>query len=98
MDDRSRLITEYRNARSMHLHRLTVGKAFDLINHEDSGVAAAVAGPSVPVPLKEPGRVAVAGKEDGNPAVVSKSPSAGWNMVSDLRGVPNKTRILLLPR
>lgn len=43
MDDRGRLITEHRNAQSLRLHRLSVGEAFDLINHEDANVAKAVA-------------------------------------------------------
>lgn len=43
MDDRGRLITEHRNEKSLHLHRLSVCEAFDLINREDANVAKAVA-------------------------------------------------------
>ncbi len=43
MDDRGHLTTELRNERSMHLDRMSVGEAFDLINSEDGGIAAAVA-------------------------------------------------------
>ena len=43
MDDRSHLTTEHRNPRSRRLDRLSVAEAFNLINGEDAGVAAAVA-------------------------------------------------------
>ncbi len=43
MDDRGHLTTEHRNPRSQHLDRLSVPEAFDVINHEDAGVAAGVA-------------------------------------------------------
>ncbi len=41
MDDRSHLTTEHRNPRSRRLDRLSVAEAFNLINGEDAGVAAA---------------------------------------------------------
>lgn len=43
MDDRGHLTTEDRNPHSMHLDRLSVDEAFELINREDATVAAAVA-------------------------------------------------------
>ena len=43
MDDRGHLTTEHRNPRSQQLDRLSIPEAFDLINHEDVGIAAAVA-------------------------------------------------------
>lgn len=43
MDDRGHLTTEDRNPHSMHLDRLCVDEAFELINREDATVAAAVA-------------------------------------------------------
>ena len=43
MDNRGHLTTEIRNPRSMHLDRMSVTEAFDLINSEDAGIAAAVA-------------------------------------------------------
>ncbi len=43
MNDRGHLTTEFRNPRSMHLDRMSVSEAFDLINSEDAGIAAAVA-------------------------------------------------------
>src|SRR3989304_2794339 len=41
MDDRGHLTTEHRNPRSQQLDRLSIPEAFDLINREDAGVAAA---------------------------------------------------------
>lgn len=43
MQDRGHLLTELRNPRSMHLDRMSVEEAFDLMNAEDATVAAAVA-------------------------------------------------------
>lgn len=43
MDDRGHLTTEHRNSRSRHLDRVSIPGAFDLINREDAGIAAAVA-------------------------------------------------------
>ena len=43
MDDRGHLTTEHRNPKTVDLHRLSTGEAFDLINNEDATVAASVA-------------------------------------------------------
>jgi N-acetylmuramic acid 6-phosphate etherase len=43
VDDRSGLITERRNERSLRLDRLTIAQAFDLMSREDTTVARAVA-------------------------------------------------------
>ena len=39
MNDRSKLITEHRNERSMHLDRMSIVEAFDLISGEDAAIA-----------------------------------------------------------
>ena len=43
MEDRGHLLTELRNERSMHIDRMTVAQAFDVMNAEDATVAGAVA-------------------------------------------------------
>lgn len=43
MQDRGHLLTELRNPRSMHIDRVSISEAFDIINAEDAGVARAVA-------------------------------------------------------
>lgn len=43
MQDRGKLLTELRNPRSAQIDRMSIGEAFDVINAEDAGVAAAVA-------------------------------------------------------
>ena len=43
IEDRGHLLTEQRNERSMHIDRMSVEQAFDLINSEDATVAHAVA-------------------------------------------------------
>ena len=43
MCNRGHLLTEQRNARSENIDRMTVDRAFDVINHEDGSVAEAVA-------------------------------------------------------
>jgi N-acetylmuramic acid 6-phosphate etherase len=43
MQDRGHLLTEQRNPRSMNIDRISIGKAFDVINAEDAAVPAAVA-------------------------------------------------------
>ncbi|UCE59926.1 MAG: N-acetylmuramic acid 6-phosphate etherase [Phycisphaerales bacterium] len=43
MDDRGHLTTEQRNPQSKRLDRMSTEEAFDLINAEDAGIAAAVA-------------------------------------------------------
>lgn len=43
LSDRGHLLTELRNPRSMIIDRLPIAEAFDVLNAEDAGVAAAVA-------------------------------------------------------
>ncbi|RMF70970.1 MAG: N-acetylmuramic acid 6-phosphate etherase, partial [Planctomycetota bacterium] len=43
MENRGHLLTELRNPRSMHIDRMSIAEAVDLINSEDAGVAQAVA-------------------------------------------------------
>ncbi len=43
IEDRGHLLTEQRNERSMHIDRMSIEQAFDLINSEDATVAGAVA-------------------------------------------------------